>query len=238
MSLFPSVKLDMNSELQASTQLLRLLQLVSPSLPIGAYSYSEALETLTQAGTIATRAQLQHWIEADLRYGAARLDGAIVVRVVRALQTEPVDWAIVQSWNDWYGAARETEELRNQSLQMGRSLFKVLKSLDPRLHCPLEGALQLPIVFAIAIHTWGIDLNLALLGYFQSWSSNLIAAGIKLIPLGQTDGQRLQWSLQPAIEAAVTTVVSLEDDELMTCGWGLAIASMQHEKLYSRLFRS
>jgi urease accessory protein len=230
-----------NFAVSQSLPLLRLLQLVSPSLPVGAYSYSEGLETLTQLGTIHSRETLHHWLTQELRIGAARLEGAIVVRAYRTLQENP-DYQQLQYWNHWYGAARETEELRNQSLQMGRSMLKVLQGLDCNLgdlelHC--SGSVwHFPIAFAIAAVQWEIPLSDALLGYFQSWSSNLIAAGIKLIPLGQTDGQRLGWALQDEITGAMQTVLDLPDDELGSCSWGVAIASMHHETLYSRLFRS
>jgi urease accessory protein len=222
-------------------RLLRLLQLVSPSLPVGAYSYSEGLETLTQAGTIDSRETLQHWLTQELVVGAARLEGAIVVRAYRSLQL-PDGQDQLEYWNHWYGAARETEELRNQSLQMGRSMLKVLQGLESSVepHKVMSSSVvwHFPIAFAIAAVMWDLSLSDALLGYFQSWSSNLIAAGIKLIPLGQTDGQRMTWAMQDEIAGAVQTVLRLEDDALGSCGWGIAIASMQHETLYSRLFRS
>ena len=228
-----------------SLRLLRLLQLVSPSLPVGAYSYSEGLETLTQIGSIHDRKTLQHWLEQELRVGAAQMEGAIVVRAYRALQGEDAVVGL-RYWNQWYEAARETEELRNQSLQMGRSMMKVLQGLEAsgdfdRLRLEpmlLEERWHFPIAFAIAAVAWEIALPDVLLGYFQSWSSNLIAAGIKLIPLGQTDGQRISWSMQEPIAAAVVAVMALDDDDLGSCSWGVALASMQHETLYSRLFRS
>ena len=235
----------MSTNAAQSLRLLRLLQLVSPSLPVGAYSYSEGLETLTQTETISDRETLQHWLSQELRVGAAQMEGAIMVRAYRALQEKDAMLGL-RYWNQWYGAARETEELRNQSLQMGRSMMKVLQGLessgdfdrlllDPLL---LEERWHFPIAFAIVAVAWEIALPDALLGYFQSWSSNLIAAGIKLIPLGQTDGQRIGWAMQESIAAAVLAVLALDDDDLGSCGWGVALASMQHERLYSRLFRS
>ena len=232
-----------------SLRLLRLFQLVSPSLPVGAYSYSEGLETLTQNGEVCDRETLQHWLGQELEVGAVRMEGAIVVRAYRALQDNDAMIGL-RYWSQWYGAARETEELRNQSLQMGRSMMKILQGLEgsgdfdrllwdpPMLQQLLEERWHFPIAFAIVAVAWEIVLPDALLGYFQSWSSNLIAAGMKLIPLGQTDGQRIGCSMQKPIAEAVLKVLTLDDDDLGSCSWGVALASMQHETLYSRLFRS
>ena len=239
----------MEPTIAQSLRLLRLLQLVSPSLPVGAYSYSEGLEALTQTGEVCDRDTLQHWLGQELEVGAARMEGAIVVRAYRALQDDDVMIGL-RYWNQWYGAARETEELRNQSLQMGRSMMKVLQGLEGSgdfdrvlweplvLQRLLEERWHFPIAFAIVAVAWDIVLPDALLGYFQSWSSNLIAAGIKLIPLGQTDGQRIGCAMQKPIAEAVLNVLVLDDDNLGNCSWGVALASMQHETLYSRLFRS
>jgi urease accessory protein len=218
----------------SSYALLRLLQLTSPSLPVGAYSYSEGLETLVDRQVITNADQ-------ELRYGTARIDGAIVARCYQAAQDQ--DWGTVVAWNRWLSANRETEELRLQSLQMGRSLWRLWQDLDQenlavmRPTFETEGC-HFAVMFGLIAAVWQIEPRSALLGYLHSWMSNLIAAGIKLIPLGQTAGQRLLLDLNPAIEAAVEMIFNLSDAQLSSCSWGLSIASMAHETQYSRLFRS
>jgi urease accessory protein len=218
--------------------LLHLLQLVSPTLPVGAYSYSEGLEALVQAGTITNAQTLQHWLIQELSYGAVRLEAAAIARMHLAVAT---DRDALSTWNHWLSATRETTELREQSWQMGRSLTRLLLELQPEIQ-PLLAAAGEPCnfatAFAIAAAHWQIDCKTAVLGYLYSWASNLTNAGVRLIPLGQTAGQRLLLDLYPALQQAVEVVLLLEDDDLNTCGWGLAIASMTHETLYSRLFRS
>ncbi len=91
---------------------------------------------------------------------------------------------------------------------------------------------------AIVAAAWQIEPTAALLGYLQSWATNLISAGIKLIPLGQTAGQQLLLNLEPEIYTAAEHILTLPDEALESCGWGLSLASMAHESLYSRLFRS
>lgn len=219
--------------------LLRLLQLASPALPVGAYSYSEGLEALVEAGRIADVMSLHHWLGQELQYGAIRVEAGVMVRCYRAIQTD--DWGTLERWNHWLSAARETEELRLQSWQMGRSLLRLLQDLNPEQPHDL-GSLReecnFAPAYALAAHHWHLDLQTALLGYLYSWASNLVSAGVRLIPLGQTAGQQLLLTLHPQLEQATLEIPNLEDDALQTSGWGLALASIAHETQYSRLFRS
>lgn len=223
--------------------LLRLLQLASPALPVGAYSYSEGLEALVDKRQVHNSETLEQWLTQELRYGAIRLEATVMVRGYQAMQNQ--DWEALQAWNRWLSAARETEELRLQSWQMGRSLLRLLSDLEPMLlfDSACQRSLQaegcnFAIAFAIAAATWEIDLQSALLAYLHSWASNLISAGVKLIPLGQTAGQQLLLNLQISLQGAMADILLLPDEQLGSCGWGLALASMAHEHQYSRLFRS
>lgn len=224
--------------------LLCLLQLASPALPVGAYSYSEGLETLIDTGTITNEHSLKHWLEQELRYGAIRLEAAVMVRAYESTQQSNLE--ALGYWNRWLSAARETEELRQQSWQMGRSLMRLLLSMPlPNTRFPLQSLADavgnpcnFAIAFGLAAAYWQIEASAALLGYLHSWSLNLITAGVKLIPLGQTIGQQLLLELHHNLICAAEEILSLEDDQLNSCGWGLALASMVHETQYTRLFRS
>jgi urease accessory protein len=222
--------------------LLRLLQLASPTLPVGAYSYSEGLEWLVETGQICDRPSLAHWLERELQVGAARLEGAIALRSYQTMHAE--NFGQLCAWNEWLSAARETEELRLQSWQMGRSLLRLLLDLHPELAADLPIATlqthgcNFAVAFAIGAVHWQIEPTSMVLAYLHSWATNLISAGVKLIPLGQTAGQQLLLALQPTLEKASQEILLLRDDELASCGWGLALASMAHETQYSRLFRS
>jgi urease accessory protein len=222
-----------------SQALLRLLQLSSAALPVGAFSYSEGLETLVQQERITTVDDLRHWLTQELTYGAIALEAAMLVRAYNAAAQH--DWETLARWNHWLSAVRETAELREQSWTMGRALVRLLVAIAPDIE-PTIAACETPCNFAIAFGVaaahWQIPKDEALLGYFHSWAGNLINAGVKLIPLGQTPGQALLLSLYPLMDEAQQRILSTPDDQLKTCGWGLAIASMEHETLYSRLFRS
>jgi urease accessory protein len=232
----------------ADSNLLWLLQLVNSALPVGAYSYSEGLETLVENGVILcdmplalsfAYRNLKAWLVSELRYGAIRLEAGVIVRVYKSVQNQ--DFNALSDWNLWLSALRETEELRNSSLQMGRSLMQLLVKLQPEtksIFDHLDGDCNYAVAFGIALAFAEINLQAGLLGYLHSWASNLITAGVKLIPLGQTAGQKLLFELQPLFSSAVAEIINLEDDDLSCCSWGLSLASMQHEVLYTRLFRS
>ncbi|MEM1367798.1 MAG: urease accessory UreF family protein, partial [Cyanobacteria bacterium P01_H01_bin.15] len=130
------------------TTLLNWLQLCSPALPVGAYSYSEGIETLADQGVITSAEDLEAWLGQELQTGTIRIDAAIAYR---AWQFYP-DWPTLNSWNGWLTALWETKELREQSWQMGESLSLLL----PQLESSLDFApLTKPINFAIAFGIGG-----------------------------------------------------------------------------------
>lgn len=224
-----------------AAELLRLLQLASPALPVGAYSYSEGVETLIHQGHIRSGRDLAQWIQAELSSGAMRLDAAVMVRAHRAWSQGELE--VLDHWNQWLSATRETEELRQQSWQMGRSLLRLLKDLEPVAISALPPTLQkhpcnFAVAFGIAAAHWQLPVFETTLVYLQSWVANLISAGVRLVPLGQTEGQRLLGQLIPALDTTAEAIVVLPDDALTACSWGLTLASMAHETQYSRLFRS
>lgn len=222
-----------------SQQLLKLLQLASPLLPVGGYGYSEGLESLISRGIISDRVSLQAWIAGELRVGAIRIETAVMDRAYTAALASAERQ--LKYWNHWLSAARETEELRHQSWQMGGSLAKLLVELTPEIQdliTIIDRPCNYAIAFGIAAQCWQIDRQAAIVAYLHSWLTNLIGAGVKLIPLGQTAGQQILWQFQAEIESLSKEIPLLADEDLYACSWGLSLASMQHETLYSRLFRS
>lgn len=215
--------------------LLRLLQLTSPALPVGAFSYSEGLEWLVERGTIRTPDDLAHWLRDALAMGGIRVETAVVARVMAAARAG--DPAAVRRWDRWLTASRESEELRAQSEQMGTSLLRLLESLEVDT-LGLEAPVHFATAFALAAAAWDVPAESALSGYMYAWASNLVSAGVRLVPLGQTAGQRVLADLHAAIVAATAEVAALPDHWLDACGFGAALAAMHHETQYTRLFRS
>ena len=221
---------------------------------MGAYSYSEGIESLVETGAIDSEVSLRNWLQDSLQFGAIRVEAALAVRALRAAIIG--DLTALSYWNAWATAAKETEELRSQSWQMGRTLLRLLLDLRSSSRASLTPAptplitivqefvesggnpCNFAIGFGIAAACWQIEEEAALLGYLYSWATNLASAGVKLIPLGQTAGQQLLLDLHSQISCTAQEVLKLEDDDLGSCSWGLALASMAHETQYTRLFRS
>ena len=222
---------------------LALLQLASPALPVGAFSYSEAIESLVETGRVRSAVDLTNWLRQELRVGSIRLETAALLKALGAI--ERGDDRELCAWNDWISALRETEELRLQSWQMGRSLLTLAQDLEPPLIQPGVQNLE-PLNYAIALAGLAVHWQLSpadtLLVYLQSWASNLVSAGVRAIPIGQTQGQQilvnLRVDLAQAVDRCQKMVESEDDRSWFACGWGLSIASMTHETQYSRLFRS
>ncbi|PSO58354.1 MAG: urease accessory protein UreF [Cyanobacteria bacterium QH_9_48_43] len=226
--------------MQNDLQMLSLLQIASPILPVGGYSYSEGLEALIETGVIDNKEKLCLWIEQELRYGSIRVDAAVMLRAAQSVDSS--DWTTLKAWNAWLSAARETEELRQQSWQMGHSLLRLLVELGAPQSQSLASTVGSPcnyaIAFGIAVGSWQLEHSAAVMGYLHSWASNLIGAGVKLIPLGQTAGQQLLFEKRSLLVEVTREILALRDEDLSSCGWGLALASMAHQTQYTRLFRS
>jgi len=221
-------------------RLVRLLQLASPALPIGGYSYSQGLEWAVAEGTIRNAADAQRWIGDMLAIVMARGEAPLAWRLLR---TAGNDWPAFIDWNAWYRASRETAELAAETMQMGGSLVKLARDLDlldtavserlPELH-----PITLPAAFALTARGFGVAADAALAGFIWSWLENQVLAAVKLVPLGQVAGQRMLWALGAMIPATITAAAALGDDDIATFAPGLALASSRHETQYSRLFRS
>ena len=198
--------------------LVRLLQLASPALPVGAYSYSQGLEAALEAGIVSDAASAERWIGEVLDLSVARSDVPLLWRMLHG-----------EDCNDEFIASRETAELRAETLQMGHSLCRLLSDLGIAANAE---ALSFPAAYALAARAWEIEPRAALLGYLWSWLENQVMAAVKAVPLGQTDGQRILMALGSRLETI--------DPQTGFSNFapGLAILSSGHETQYSRLFRS
>ena len=204
--------------------LARLLQLASPALPVGAYSYSGGLEAAVEAGVVKDAASAERWIGDVLEHAVASFDAPLLLQSISFEDR-------VEELNDLYLASRETAELRAETVQMGYSLCRLLGEFGVQ-GLP-EGEVAFPTAFACAARAWGIDPRDAVQAYLWSWLENQVMAALKAVPLGQTDGQKMLLALGARLEkrSGAAEIGS-------NFAPGLAILSSRHETQYSRLFRS
>lgn len=222
------------------TSLLRLLQLASPSLPIGAYTYSQGLEGAIEAGAITDESSARSWITESLGI-VGDFEAPILWRLLKGFAAR--DTEAVTFWTERFVAARDTAEFRAETIQMGYSLGRLileLKIADPEMLEILEsqGDVPLPTAFACAAEALGVPHEAALLAMLFSMVENQVLACVKSVPLGQVSGQRLLLSLHLVIEATMQRARRIADDELSNWAPGLSVLSMQHEVQYSRIYRS
>ena len=210
------------------TNLARLLQLASPTLPVGAYSYSQGLEAAIEAGIVKDAPSAERWISDVLELSFARMEAPMLLRFLKSNELE--------KQNAIFLATRETAELRAETVQMGYSLNQLLPSLGVE---PLTfDEPSFPAAFAAAAGAWKIDPRDALQAYMWAWIENQVMAAVKTVPLGQTDGQKMLFSLGQRIAALARESAELKDEQLGNFMPGLAVLSSKHETQYSRLFRS
>ena len=225
----------------ADIALARLLRLVSPMLPVGAFSYSQGLESAVEQGWAKGEAGVLEWIRGVVRYSIGTFEAPICCWLQRAWQADDTD--SVKRWNATFLAAREAAELRSETVQMGYSLRRlIIDSNEFASHsvAVLESidSPSYPVVYSFACAQWRIDERAALLGYVWSWVENQVVAAMKAVPLGQMAGQRLLAALTPDIAEVVNAALVADADDLSNAAPGLSIASCVHETQYSRLFRS
>ena len=217
---------------------MRLMQLTSPSLPVGAFAYSGGLESAVEIGLLHDLDSSRLWIGNIMQEGLARLDVPLFYRLYEAWEANDEDQ--LKLLNSQLFAQRETSELQAEDAHMGGALSRLLGDLDmpeTKLWTRAE-RVSFTTMFALASVKWQIEIDQAATGLLWSWLENQVAAAIKLVPLGQTDGQRLIGELLLEIPALLAQSRQLSDSEIGSCLPMLAILSAQHETQYSRLFRS
>jgi urease accessory protein len=224
--------------------LLRLQSWLSPAFPSGSYSYSHGLEWAVEAGYIDDRETLIDWLQGDLRYGSGRNEAIFFIEAWRSARHD--DPAKLFEIAELAGAFRGTSEFALESSQQGMACLSTLHRVWPddlvdqisellsEQHIPPA----LAVVHGVALAKQGIPADLALPAFLQSYVANLVTAGVRLIPLGQTDGQRAIAALEEAELATTDEALTATIDDLGSAAFMVDLASMRHETQYTRLFRS
>jgi len=222
----------------AHSSSLRLWQLISPALPIGAFAYSQGLEYAVEDGWVNNEENASQWIIGLINHSLSSLDVPVLARLYKAWQANDMERVIY--WNHYLQASRESNELLTEDRQIGSALKKLLGDLEMHQvkNWPETDQPSFATMFALAASHWMVTLNEACQGFLWSWSENQVAAAIKLVPLGQTAGQRILSKVVDEIPPAVERGLTLTDEQIGMAAHGLGIASALHETQYTRLFRS
>lgn len=221
-----------------NTSLLRLFQLVSPSLPVGAYAYSQGLEYAVEKKWVNNELDTLDWVMGMLNHNLANLDVPLLKRLHSSWSD--ADIAQVRYWNSYLLASREAKELQLEDQHLGNALLRLLAQLD--VEHAKYGAEIKPVsfatMFAMAAVAWKIPLRDAVMGYVWSWLENQVAAAIKIVPLGQTAGQRILNHGVGVIPEVVDKGLALEDEVIGFMAPSMVMGCAEHEVQYSRLFQS
>lgn len=240
---------------EVNPRLLRILHLASPALPIGGFHFSQALEYAVEAKWVRDEATALDWIAGLAQHALGTLDLPVLARLHAAWAS--ADRQAVAHWNAFLLAARETEELRAEDRHMGEALQKILRELAaaddlpagtlldwstdlaPGLSPDLSpGRFGYAAMFSLACVRWTVPVAEAVQAYSWTWAENQVLAAIKLVPLGQTAGQRILHVLIPRLATIAAAALALEDEDLGVCAVLQGMASAWHESQYTRLFRS
>lgn len=218
--------------------LLRLFQLSSAALPIGAFAYSQGLEQAVALGDVKCRDSASSWILGMLRRSVLSLDVPVFGRLHAAFSSG--DAHGVRRWNDYLFAARGSAELRAEERQVGAALARLLSRQGLALATPWmsDPRVTLATAFALASVAWAAPRDQAALSYVFAWSEAQVGAATRLIPLGQTDAQYVLSSLIACAAEGVGEALSRADVDLSSTTPGQLLLSALHETQYSRLFRS
>ena len=221
---------------------LEFLQLLSPSLPVGAFSYSEGLEWLVQNKKVNNETTLFNWIESELSRGQITIEASSISYIMKDL----VDWKnnrdaqhkfVIEEWNSWLSSLRDSPDVRSQQTQMGESLLQLLIDLDHPLP-DNEKKFIWPIAWAWAGVCWNIPQIDLLEGFLYGWVANQLSAALRLLSLGPTKAQQLQKKSLRLIKSQASYLLQQNPKDIWVSDVGAIMAQQSHGELYSRLFRS
>jgi urease accessory protein len=246
MSMGPWLAITMYDTAQAlePIALLRLQSWLSSSFPVGSYSYSHGLEWAVDAGLVHDRASLVHWLEADLLFGTGRNEALLFREAYRRAAERDVDRLL--EITEFAAACRGTSEFALEASQQGAACLAILGQVWPDPHLQSLAVIlaerqvppSLAVVLGVRLARQNVPSHLALCAFLHSHVANWVTAGVRLIPLGQTDGQLAIAELEPAVLAAGEQVLPIGLEDFGSAALGVDLASMAHETQYTRLFRS
>ncbi len=221
--------------------LYRLLAWLSPGYPVGAYTYSHGLEQAVESGMVSDAASAGRWIQDFVELGAGFTDTVLLAEAYRSVLSE--NSSRLAEVAELAAAFAATKELALESHAQGRAFFEITEAAwhTPALEMlrtAWSGPHAYPVVVGCAAAGHGIELEDAAVGYLHAFGANLVSAAVRLVPLGQTDGQRITAALEPLTGATAHRALDTGPDEMGSATLMVDICSMKHEIQHTRLFRS
>jgi len=221
--------------------LYRLMAWLSPAYPVGAFSYSSGIEWAVEAGDIKDAATLQQWLEVIIGEGSGYCDAVLFVHAHRAVAGN--DDPALRVTAELAAALVPSKERLLETTTQGRAFIDATRAAWPcpalsRLDAVWQGAVALPVAIGVTCAGHGIACESALHGFLHAQAANWISAGVRLVPLGQTDGQRVLAALEPIVAVTAARALTTPLDEVGSCALRADLASMRHETQYTRLFRT
>jgi urease accessory protein len=229
-----------NQENEAGA-LYRLMAWLSPSYPVGAFSYSSGIEWAVEAGDIKDAATLKDWLAVMMERGSGICDAIFLAHAHRAAVAQ--DEKALRDIAELAAAFAPSKERHLETTAQGRAFIEATRAAWPcdALELLLKswsGPIAYPVAAGVAAAGHGIAVEPALHAFLHAVAANWISAGVRLIPLGQTDGQRVLAALEPVIAATAERALVSSPDDLGSAAFRADLASMRHETQYTRLFRS
>jgi urease accessory protein len=221
--------------------LYRLMTWLSPSFPVGAFSYSSGIEWAVEAGDIADAASLHDWLAAMLTDGSGFCDGVFLSWAYRAVKQR--DGAMLRDIAELAAAFVPSRERQLETTAQGRAFIDIARAawncegLEQAI-ADCEGAIVYPVAVGVVSAAHAIPLAPTMHGFLHALVSNWISAGSRLIPLGQTDSQRVLALLEPVVVATAGRALDASLEDLGSATFRADLASLRHETQYTRLFRS
>ena len=214
---------------------------LSPAFPVGAFSYSSGIEWAVEAGDITDAETLRRWLAVMLGEGGGFCDAVFFAHAHRAVADG--DDAALRAVAELAAAFVPSKERFLETTAQGRAFLEATRAAWPcpaleRLETVWNGPVALPIAAGVACAGHGIACESALTAFLHALTANWISAGVRLIPLGQTDGQRVLAALEKTVAATAMRALKTPLDEIGTAAMRADLASMRHETQYTRLFRS
>jgi len=219
-------------------------QLISPNLPVGGFCYSEGMESFLQKKNLKTDESIKNLLLDELHFGQIRIEANSLIKfsdlykkLFHKKECEKLKSEIL-SLNKFIIAGRDSKEIRDQQNQMGKSLLDLSKNLGAEFPFNLENFITWPLAWSWVCYSFNIKNIEMVENFIYNWTSNQLSAAMRLIPLGSTKAQIIQYELLEIINKISLEIINKNINDIYVGNVGLSMAQQSHNDLYTKLFRN